>query len=57
MAADIHAVALVLDGTRNAAHLIACLEDDRRHPSVADQFQRGRQAGGPGTDDCYDRLH
>ena len=57
MAADIHAVALVLDGTRNAADLIACLEDDRHHPAVADQFQRGRQARRPGTDDCYYRLH
>ena len=53
MSANIHAVALVLNGARDSAHRVGGLEHDRLGPTVANQFQRGCQARRSCTDDDY----
>ena len=51
VAADIHAVALVLHGARDAAHVVKALDDDRMDVRPGKQFVRRRQARRPSAND------
>lgn len=57
MAADIHAVALVLHRARDATDRFRRLQYDRPHSAIANKFQRRGKPCRPGTDnnDCW--LH
>ena len=57
MAPDVHAVALVVDGAREAADLLRGLEDDRLHASVTYHFKGGGKPRGTGADDHDSGLH
>src|SRR5580700_5503463 len=51
MAADINTVSLVTDGSRDAPHHVALLEDERHYIRASQQLARGSQARRSGADD------
>ena len=51
MAAEVHAIAAVLDGLRDAAHLRVGLVHQRPQAGAALQLERGGQPGRAGADD------
>src|SRR5581483_5186241 len=51
VAADVDAIAAILDRARDAAHLAAHLEHDRRDVGALEQLVRGRETGRAGADD------
>ena len=57
VAADVHAVALVTDGARDAADLLRGLQHDGRDVRVAKELQSGGEAGGTGTNDDGSSRH
>ena len=56
MAADVHAIAVVADGARDAADALGRLEDDRTDIGAAEQFEGSGQAGWAGADN-HSGLH
>ena len=57
MAADVDAVALVLDGAGDAAHARAFLQHQRDDVGVGGELVGGGKAGGPGADNhCPSHL-
>ena len=59
VAADVHAVAIVAYGARDAAELLAFLEHRHvvaRVAAILDQFPSGSQPGGAAADDDYGFL-
>lgn len=57
MATDIHSVAVVADGPREAADLVAGLEHNGNHITAPEKLQRGRQSSRPRADDDRSSLH
>jgi hypothetical protein len=51
MAANIHAVALVSDGARDAADLLACFDEDGLNPRTPLKLDRSRESGWARSDD------
>ena len=57
MAAEVNAIPLVVDGSRNASHVRALFQDYGDDIGTAEQFVAGGQAGGTGADDDGSFLH
>jgi hypothetical protein len=57
MAAEVDAIPLVVDGSRNASHVRALFQDYGDDIGTAEQFVGGGQAGGAGPDDDGSFLH
>ena len=57
MAADVHAVALVAHGARDAAHVVEALDDDGMDVGPGEQFVGGGQSRRAGADDDCLWLH
>ena len=51
MPANVDAIAVVADGARDAANLVAGLEHDGMHIRTAEKLQGGREPRGPGADE------
>ena len=50
MPAEVEAIAVALDGAREAADLLVGLEDDDRLRALAREHVAGRQSGRPGAE-------
>ena len=57
MAAEVDAIPLVVDGSRNASHVRTLFQNYGDDIGTAEQFVGGGQAGGAGPDDDGSFLH